>query len=620
MRFCRECGHKLQEGATFCSECGVARTASINAEKNKFIPNSNNSSSKLVASKTSIIIIVGIILLLGLHVLLESLFSKDRLIENLEIALLEEDGAALAKLLKSSNESIDINEDTVQGLLDYFSEYPEEIQVTMDTLKKHSESYDTDHQEVSVFDSFLNEFEENNLIDLEESGKFLFYERYRLYVEPVLITIKTNYKDTVILIDGKEVGKADSDNFESIFGPILPGNHTITGKLETDTVSISQNETLILDGTEDMVEVGLYLESEEVAFEMPYPGATDTSAKLYINGKETGVNPFEIDSYGPVLLDGSMTMSVVVELPWGTLKTAESPITNHSIEINLLNEELKSILMDTVHQHHQQLPLAYTSADTTKLLNAHDEYKNWLMEYISKDIQSNATYKVQYIQSLFDVNSISLSNNEGIWEANLVVQLTTQESINNGGMGEKVRNIAYTLKYDKDMGQWLVYSANELLNFNNELVKQYIQSYRVVYESSWGTGGKANSVSNSTTLDPGVDVESIVKGIRKEYNKINGEINQYTKTLVDKDTTIFTNQNQVMKKRIVKSLNAEFYYWDDGSIFFIFSTTNGENRFYFHDNQLIRWINPRKSTINLKEGLSNNQYLQLQQEWLNHAY
>jgi uncharacterized membrane protein YvbJ len=118
-----------------------------------------------------------------------------------------------------------------------------------------------------------------------------------------------------------------------------------------------------------------------------------------------------------------------------------------------------------------------------------------------------------------------------------------------------------------------------------------------------------------------LDVEAAVKEIRKEYNIINKEQKNYK---VDKKSDSFIdyiNDNGFIKKAVKKDngLTTEYYFWDDGSLFFIFTTTAKplENRYYFKNNQMIRWIDSNRNTIDINSSKVNQEYKNWGNFWVN---
>ncbi|SDO15379.1 zinc ribbon domain-containing protein [Halobacillus aidingensis] len=114
------------------------------------------------------------------------------------------------------------------------------------------------------------------------------------------------------------------------------------------------------------------------------------------------------------------------------------------------------------------------------------------------------------------------------------------------------------------------------------------------------------------------DVPSEVESIREKYNQIKENEHLYNEFEVSADVTEYENENGVRKKLIQEIFNGtrvESYYGDDGELLFIFTSDhqNKENRYYFKDGLLIRWIDP--SGDQTDAGNETEEYLKLNHYW-----
>ena len=119
--------------------------------------------------------------------------------------------------------------------------------------------------------------------------------------------------------------------------------------------------------------------------------------------------------------------------------------------------------------------------------------------------------------------------------------------------------------------------------------------------------------------------EELVSDIKKYFGDVNSNINSYKKTkkdLMDQSTEggeLEGYYNHGELKKIVASYYGEMgklieeYYFYDNTLFFFFTqnylynmplSMDGsklekidENRYYFHDNKLIRWLDPNNEKV-----------------------
>ena len=122
-----------------------------------------------------------------------------------------------------------------------------------------------------------------------------------------------------------------------------------------------------------------------------------------------------------------------------------------------------------------------------------------------------------------------------------------------------------------------------------------------------------------------LDVEEVISTIREHYGAINYNVKYYDKVskMVSSsdDHTIalkgYFKDGELRKMTTryeddFERLIEEYYFWDN-ELFFVYtqldydyphdelsnykSETPGQNRFYFHNNNLIRWLDPEKEEV-----------------------
>lgn len=490
MKFCKECGNQLSHTATFCKECGTP----VNGEKSSQpatsvqtdIPEQTTAPvqpavpRKPMSKKTKIMLISGIaavILLFGAHKIVESLMSKERLIEKFETALHEKDAAALADILTSNDKKLDINKNTVKGFIAYFEENPNEEQEIIAALEAQAKAYDqTKEENPNLLDELFEEFLTYSPVTLEQDGKFLFYEKYEININGVYLTIETNYKDTLLSLDGEELATTTEPNYSGIFGPFVPGIHTLKGTLKTDFVDLKEEKEIFLDGYGTEQSVGLYLDAEEVTVYLPDAEYLTGKAKLFINGKDVGVNVLENQTFGPVLTDGSMTVQVEAEFPWGKVKTKEVPIDDDHIELSYDLEDVKTTAMNTVHKYVAEYVKVMTSADESVLTTVTSNMKEELVSRANGMKEDEIIIKAEYLGTDFDLDSFYLEFDD-TWKLRLSAQSKLNETSyyadeEETEMEETTWHQIYYLSYVPDQSKWLIYAHDDSwYSFNDENTK-----------------------------------------------------------------------------------------------------------------------------------------------------
>jgi len=145
--------------------------------------------------------------------------------------------------------------------------------------------------------------------------------------------------------------------------------------------------------------------------------------------------------------------------------------------------------------------------------------------------------------------------------------------------------------------------------------------YKIIY-SNVSVYSAKSPVAQKEILNHQGEIEPIVLEIRKEYLAINEQISSLKKEELGKDKIAYLNGEGIVRKIVEKSTDgsAEYYFDENQDLFFIFQQRDSvENRFYFKENQMIRWILPSKITIDYDAGQSNSEYKEWEKTWLEGA-
>jgi hypothetical protein len=181
---------------------------------------------------------------------------------------------------------------------------------------------------------------------------------------------------------------------------------------------------------------------------------------LYVNGELTSEHSNRRIEYGPVPFDGSVTVSIAKEFPWGTIVSHEVPITNRKEFITIdTNEAVTKQLTTVVTEYTESLLAAWHDEDTK------------LMKHVEQEILQNE-------QELMQINDIPRSV---LLERVTIERIRIDDFYRNGLSatvfateiyqfeGETlVRNQRYSLAYKENEANWNVfaygYSLPDFLN------------------------------------------------------------------------------------------------------------------------------------------------------------
>ncbi len=556
MKYCKNCGKELKEGAQFCKECGT----SVQEQNNTTISQNNHvPERKPMSPKQKKWIIAGIavaVLLISAYKIGDIFYSKERLINNFEEALIAHDEKEVAKLLHSTDKKLEINKDTVKAFVNYYKENPDEIKTTVETLRRQSTVTNAE-REAENYEDFLGTATDE-MVNLAQNGKVLFYDKYELIIDSVYLNVATNYKDTELYIDKEKVGKSDTADFEKIYGPYIPGIHDVEAKLKTDFVDlVVEDKITVQDGETQTVD--LYLEGENVHIDTSIdPEEIDLKGKMYVNGKDVEINPFQEQEFGPVLTDGTMKVVVETELPWGIIKTKEKVIESNYIKVNLgEHEETQKTIMDTVVKSNRESLSAFTTGKTSDMTVATDNLKESVQEEIDRLKDYDELFKGKYISTSFDLDSFNVFYEDKAWIANVAVLIKSQSDYYYEGDTPELEDNddSYEVKliYDEKAKKWLVDSLNYTY-FNDENVKEVKEESPKEHttKETASTTEQTNEADESTEINQLMD--NYLNGIITAINDDNFDaVSDY----LQKDSELYKSQKNLVSNLYSKGTTEE---------------------------------------------------------------
>lgn len=561
MQFCKECGKKLKEGAQFCNDCGAKTGANT--------PNQPVSTSMPTASKKPMskkqklsLIIAGVVavFLFGLYKLGESLTSNERLITQFEEAVLENDEKALAKVLSSNNKKLVIDEKSVKGLINYYKENPEIADETFESLKRQAnvlssaeKAKQTENDDL-LQDVLLSGY----FVNLEKDGKTFIYDRYEINIDPVYLSLGTNFKDTELYIDGKEVGKANKPDFEDTYGPYVPGLHKVEAKLKTDFIDLTTKETIVFAQTEGKQQEGIYLEADQVTVDIPEELANQKVA-LYINGKDVGINLAESPTFGPVLMDGTMKMAVEAEFPWGKVKSEELAIEDDYITPSFISKEMKETFMNSFHNYFTEWADAYTSLDASKLTTTTPSLAQEIVSEATDEKEYGYGIQVKHTASYFDPE-IELEYYDDQWTAYVDAKIIREYDYYNENETPELEELENyyqaQFSYDSKAGKWLIENIDSSWDFDEESAIEMI-----VQEPKLFTSGQA-AVTTSSAVSASTDVPDYINELIDGYlnglvSAINSKDFSKVSSNMVKDGDFYNTQKDLVKRLGDKGITEE---------------------------------------------------------------
>lgn len=513
MRFCHNCGKELDPELNFCKHCGQKienkeGTAQVGESQTdpqpkpktepETKPQTEQQSSDQIAqpkrsqplsTKTKLLIaLVGafaIILIVGYQVG-SSFTSYERLIDKLEEALIEEDAQAVAKVISTNTPNLTIDEHSVTGFMDYYKERPSEIHILIESLRASGTNYD----HVGEF-SLETDHVGTIPVTLEEDGKrLLFFTGYKMIVPPVYFNVFTNYESTAIYLNDEKIAEATSDSYWKEVGPYLSGVYTFKAVYETEFIDLETERQFTNIYSDYPEEVDLYLHGDNVTFDLPFSPDALASIDLYVNGENAGINLFEQNTIGPVLIDESMTVAFEAEFPWGKMKTSDIPIYSEYMDAFILpDESLKEKAKAAIIQFNEDYMEAYTKADVSLLTNTTEDVDTTVERKYEYDEWWGDNYQGKFVGIDFYNEAYSLSYSDGTWKlsvgTNTLHEETRFSNYSEPDLSLSESDTNYELIYDEANDKWLVNNYDHYGYFTKETVDEYRADEPELYTAVW---------------------------------------------------------------------------------------------------------------------------------------
>ena len=503
------------ESATAASAVSPAGLRSVSASA---------APSARMSRTQKIIMLLGVLLLVilfGGYKAGEYFTSEERLIGRFEKALESGDHNAVAQLLSSKNEDLVIDGKSITGFMSYLERNPEEMKMIIDTLKEQAAAGEEAEKDMSLTDLF-SRFGLNGIVNLEKSGKVLFYDKYTLTMDAVYISVETNYAGTVLSVNGQQAAVADAPDYKTKLGPYVPGLYQLEAKFKNDYVDLKNSEDVQLLDSKQSYGAYLELDGEVVRWDTRFSENTELNGRLYINGKKVEVNPFQNPEFGPVTTDGSMTLAVEADFPWGTVKSAEVKIEDDYIDLDFTRQEsFQAGIKDTIVKHAKENLDAFASGDTGRLTISTDKYREVLQSIVDQFKESGYAYKSTYVGTVFDIGSFDLDFQDGVWQITLITQpLIEAATYIEGETPTLQMQKAFSetgLLYDEDQGIWKVDFIANSWGFKTEELEEYKEEKPVIYKSAWNEKAAPGEDSPEETDIKLIEVQQFMTGYVKTY-------------------------------------------------------------------------------------------------------
>lgn len=308
MNFCPKCGRESKHNENFCANCG----SSIPKSKFKFSLKSNDKfiilvnflkkyflnlkeyfndeekkvkmknffkSKKFIVSTS----VVTILFMIGFssNMILKYLNKPSKVVEKFE-SLVKSKNIEELKLL-FVDETFDFSGEEFPLFIEYISQ-PENYSYILKSLKDDANSIEG---QLSDSDIYVTENNINDNINLVKDEN----NKYAISIEPVYFNINIPKSNTKVLLNDKEIMVTKENDYNLKLGPLFPGNYKINAVFENEFTTI--NDEKIIDTLKDNnnLQTSFDINLMQNSLNFVYLTSTYPEAKIYVNGKDTGLSP-----------------------------------------------------------------------------------------------------------------------------------------------------------------------------------------------------------------------------------------------------------------------------------------------------------------------------------------
>ncbi|WP_338210211.1 zinc ribbon domain-containing protein [Lactiplantibacillus paraxiangfangensis] len=228
--FCPNCGHSVTAGAKFCQHCGYDLTS---------VTTSRQTQPKRRVSRWKWITLgIVVVALGGAYGYGRSYFAPDKQLDR-AITAIKGNQKTVAQQFTSSDSSLKLSATTLKPLLAHFKTKQADLARFQEQLKNQSFTNDGNFQYVKT------------------GRTWLLFDKYQIQVKPLHVSLTTNHKNVQLSMDGKQVGIADSDDYDQKVGPLVPGDYTLSSSGVVGGHRLKNSATYYLKDNDKSYDLGL---------------------------------------------------------------------------------------------------------------------------------------------------------------------------------------------------------------------------------------------------------------------------------------------------------------------------------------------------------------------------
>ncbi|MBD7913797.1 hypothetical protein H9660_01405 [Clostridium sp. Sa3CUN1] len=355
--------------------------------------------------------------------------SKSTLLKDLEISMKENKPGKIYKKIRLNGEKI--SKEDLKPLSEYYSENQEKVNQIIKQLRSNNKG---------GYFTLINE-------------KKLFFDNYHLEITPVSLEIETNFNETKLFLNNKEVLSTKIDK------KLIPGKYVLRGELETLYGIVEEEKEVYI------------MEDLDYKLDIPATNITLTSnfedASVFINNEDINKKVKDIQNFGPIPLEKDIRIYLQKELPWGTVKSEEVKVgnlPNININVDIVNDKLISDINEATKEFYESVFNALNKSDYNLIVNAEDDANYKIYTSIKREslfLKNN--YELNDLQT--EVKNSEFYFEDGVYKGKIVIKLSYNISKKILPFLDKNVEEMFLTNMEYKDGNWIV---NDVQKFNLE--------------------------------------------------------------------------------------------------------------------------------------------------------
>ncbi|MGL5151482.1 MAG: TcaA 3rd/4th domain-containing protein [Clostridium sp.] len=398
-------------------------TNKIKLYVDEYINDIKNKSFKELISKRKIsfIIIALTIMMMGGYFIGNLTMSKSQVYNKLERSLKDSNEGELRSIVRINGKKPKRGE--LAPLIELYRGNADKVLFLMKELKDDGES---SHMLINTEEKILGE------------DCYITLKRYN-------IRIDSNYKEGTIYINDKEQVSPG----ETIRG-IIPGLYSIKGVLSSDYGDVIENKDIVVEKDEI---IDLSFKANNITIDSQFK-----DADVYINKKNSNMKVVNFVDIGPFPQDGSVSISIEKEFPWGKINSDEyiiSELKDVKINLNIANEKLILDINKVVEEFYQSVFLSLNEEEKSLIKNSSEDATNKIYNILKKNyfILKN---KYDFVKLDIKQENSVYTYEDNKYKATIVAEVDYTVSKELFGLGKEEKNKKFFTKLVYEKNKWVI--------------------------------------------------------------------------------------------------------------------------------------------------------------------